>query len=332
MISENGADFTLLQWLKNLVVGYLTWKDPGAYTPFGKTQPALPEDMDVDTLKGKAVRMLHPNQTARAYVEAMNNKPEAFKTVGRDGKESVYSKVKVVDNKETGFSGAIYMNEDGHAVVFYAGMDGRTNPASVTADVRTYWLAEQGYVNNQAGDAQDLYVEAARMANSVEVVGVSLGTIHTNMLAALYGAKATNMSDIGLPPVYETKEGIGNVRDNVVSLRVEGDSPPVLPGWLSGILSGMGKNVGGYGDGVMYAGKIHSREVTLARPTDEQILGAVAEATPQHGELVKSNTEGLEHLPQAYMFAQDRIFEAEQQSAGARANNFYNNIAPGQQI
>lgn len=321
MISENGADFSLTQWLKNLIVGYLTWKNPEESTPFGKTQPSLPDDLDADILKGKAVRMLHPNQTARAYVDAMNNSPESFKTVDRDGKEALFSKVKVADNPETGFSGAIYMNEDGHAVVFYAGMDGRTDPDSVTADVRTFWQAEQGYVNNQAGDAQDLYVEAAEMAKSVEVVGLSLGTIHTNMLAALYGAQATNMSDIGLPSVYATDSGIENVKNHVVSMRVEGDRPPVLPGVLTGILSGIGKAVGGYGDGVMYAGKIHGQEIILARPSDEQIIGAVVEATPQHEELVKANTEGLEHLPQAYMFAQEASHKTEQPQTG-QANDF----------
>lgn len=293
-----GAAFTPGQWANNFTTGLATWWNPQDGSIYKHEHPRLPEGVTPDILAAKAERVLNPNATARAFTEAMVNQPKVLSAPDARGNVSTYSQVMTVDDKETGFSGAIYMNEKGHAIVFYPGMNGRSDPTSIPADVVSYWQSEQGLVNNQAGQAQDLYVTAASMAKSVETVGMSLGTVHTNMLAGKYGAKATNLSDIGLPSVYMTDESVRNIRSNVISMRVEGDTPPKFP-----VL-----NVGGYKDGFLYAGKVYGQEQVLPRPQDEQILKAVHDITPQHDQYVDKRYPcegGLEHLPQAYMVAQE---------------------------
>lgn len=293
-----GAAFTPGQWAGNFATGLATWWDPQDGSIYKHEHPPLPQGVTPEGLAAKAERVLASNTTARAFTDALVNQPNAFKAPDAQGKLSTYSKVMVVDHKESGFSGAIYMNENGHAVVFYPGMNGRSDPASVSADVVSYWQSEQGLVNNQAGRAQDLYVTAASMAKSVETVGMSLGTVHTNMLAGLYGAKGTNLSDIGLPPVYMTDESVKNIRNNIISMRVEGDVPPKFP-----VL-----NVGGYKDGLLFAGQVFGKKIDLQRPKDKEILKAVHDLTPQHDKYVDKSYPcqgGLEHLPQAYMVAQE---------------------------
>ena len=328
--STHGVDFSFSEFIANLLIGFFAWLNPEAVSKFGKEIPPLEHGMTAEILESKAARVLSPKDAGYGFVESVNNKAEFFNVMNAQGAMETYSLVERVDNKENGFSGAIYRNETtGHAVVFYEGMTARSDKAGVALDTKNYWLAEQGYVDNQMPDAQRLYTKAAQMSDSVEIVAHSMGTMHANTMAALYKAKVTNMSDIGLPKLYATAEGIENVRNNVTSLRIEGDGPPELPSLAKTILQGMGHAVGGYGDGRLYAGKIHGQEIVMARPGHEQIMQAAHKHTPQDVAFYAKD-KGLEHSTLAYALAMEGVREAAPQVEPA--NNFYNHIAPGQQI
>lgn len=108
-----GAAFTPGQWAGNFATGLATWWDPQDGSIYKHEHPPLPQGVTPEGLAAKAERVLASNTTARAFTDALVNQPNAFKAPDAQGKLSTYSKVMVVDHKESGFSGAIYMNENG---------------------------------------------------------------------------------------------------------------------------------------------------------------------------------------------------------------------------
>ncbi len=255
-----------------------------------------PLEIGEDLLKN-AQRKLNPLHAPQAYFDSIGNpdKPgEAAQEIvtryaGSNEKITLTLK-KFIDDPETGFKGAIYLNkQDGHAFVIYGGMDMMNGMQ--TNDMAT--IAQAGLrkkVNQQCGPAQQLYTEALTMegVKSVEVVGYSLGAMLANDMAARLSAKATNIADIGLPDVKNTDgksmytdAHFANIGKNVVVLKMPNDPYYAL------------------------AGKVHAAQIiSMPYISPQQVITAMGTSISNPATF---NTHVLPHRPEAFVLASQML-------------------------
>jgi hypothetical protein len=181
--------------------------------------------------ESKAERKLTASGAVESYKEAIDdNKKQIEVTYDGDTKPTKLTLMDSVNDPKTGFKGAIYMDDNGHAVVFYGGMSEEGNDRRHGNEETLVQASLKGQVNEETGEAQALYLKAVSMSKSTEIVGYSLGSMLANDMAARFNAKSTNIADIGLPDVkgkdgqsLYTEEQKQNIKNNVVSLEVSGD-------------------------------------------------------------------------------------------------------------
>ncbi len=303
-----------------LLTGLTEIFSAAAQRVFGETDldhalPALPDGLDEDLLLQKAQRLIHPYEIGHIFTEN-DVRGAAHLTVSDiDGNELVFREVHSVDNPETGFVGKIFFNDaHNHALVVYSGMDGHRDPESVPKDIESYMQAYAGHANAQALEAQELYLHAAEMAGSVEIMAHSMGTIHLDTAAARFGAVGTNIADMGLPAAVHTSQLLHygehysqKIADNVTSYNIPTDRPPQMD-FLRGVyeMTGIGNP-----DGMLYAGPVHATQVTLPTPAHEDILAELAKHDSAQAAYFSADGPcggaGADHIVVAYKVAFDEL-------------------------
>jgi hypothetical protein len=263
------------KWLTKLSNKY--FRD--GYDKFPPVDPALADD-----LASKPTRKIDETVVPRAYVESIRNTDtppaEKISTIYSDGRgQATLHLKKYVKHEESGFRGAIYQDGDGHAIVFFSGMDVKAggNLRDFEAIVQTKMMKNS--VNRQTPHAQELYLEAVREAVSVEIVAYSLGSMLASDLAARLGAQVTAFADIGLPDrnhMY-TDEQISRIKPNVLSL------------WLlSDLFAGK-------------AGPVHGTVINLPAVEGDEVLKEIGTKTK-----FNARSTVVAHDPKAYMLASEK--------------------------
>jgi hypothetical protein len=251
--------------------------------------PIIEENMANDIAQ-KPARKIHALAAPRAYLEAIGDaqkQPAQDIRIMRGTRDEMALHLKkYVNDNETGFRGAIYESAQGHAIVFFSGMNLKNGDIHDLEAIAQAKLMDR--VNQQIPPAQELYLQAVKSSKSVEIVGYSLGSMLASDLAARLGAKATTLADIGLPDgkrpdgqsLY-TQQQLQNVKDNVLALRLPNDP-----------FSGK-------------AGKVYGTIVELPHVTQREMAGAL-----QNPGLTSNFNEqsawGI-HNPKAYMAASEKI-------------------------
>lgn len=155
-----------------------------------------------DTFNG-----LNPLTAPALYSRHFGKKEDTITAVAQNGSLMKLEMLSsLVDNK-TGFRGDVMIDKStGHAIILYKGMDVplRNEGNGRTGFLRDAFTAAQALIsggrNQQTPFAEKLYLDTVNNPDvkSVEVVGFSLGTLHTNYIAAKYGVKGTVLADLGL--------------------------------------------------------------------------------------------------------------------------------------
>jgi|GEM_PF-5246854 len=245
---------------------------PEQITPWSETRADNPVELP-NELSEKNSRLFDPMATADLYYELYDNAAQTVKvTHPETDNTETYKLVANVSNPESSSHLKVIMNPETHHYIMLAkGMDlfGRDEGAGKLVGPLID-LAERGSAENNSCltnpvlDAETAYLELLQNPNvkSLEVVGYSIGTISTNYLAAVYGAKTTNIADLGVPGsdsalsphlrsvlpnhfntcangLYPPATGafVQNLNDNVIGLKMRAD-------FLGGTVGGVGKEYG----------------------------------------------------------------------------------------
>lgn len=260
------GDFSGLQDIITALFAYLE----GMLMEGDYALTALPEDIN-------SVSCLLPNDAAQAYMAAIDEKRDQITVRYHGSDEDVTLTLQeYVEDDRTGFRGAIYMDSNGHSIVFYGGMDEMKNAIAAGKDITTIAQANSGSAGDQFGQARALFDRAVSLSKTVEVVGYSMGSMYANRLGA-EGVKAITISDIGLPDLKNASgqsffgpEHHQNIAKNVTALNIQND--PF----------------------VGFVGPVHGRTV---------ILNSTADALSQDTQAARSAFNILQpeaHLPIAY--------------------------------
>jgi hypothetical protein len=272
-------DGWLDRWLTKLSNKHFTQGLPD----FPSVQEELKSHID-----SKPIRKIDATAAPRAYIDSIRDasKPPAQQIstqyVGEVEQATLHLKQSVKDS-DSGFRGAIYQDDNGHAIVFFSGMDIHSGGSLRDFEAIVQAKMMKQSVNHHIPPAQELYLQAVRESTSVEIVAYSLGAMLANDMAARLGAKATTFADIGLPDrnhMY-TEEQIQRIKDNVLSLRLESDQFTAK------------------------AGPVHGTIVDLPAVTGGEVLSTLSSKGNfnEHSKLVV-------HDPKAYMLASEKIIPA----------------------
>ncbi|HBR68889.1 MAG TPA: hypothetical protein DEA55_05890 [Rhodospirillaceae bacterium] len=165
---------------------------------------ALPEN-----LATKNVRTLNPLAAPDLYYELYDN--AAVKVKITDPKTIDVQRYELKSNINNPNSSAHFKvlksPETGHHILIAKGMDlpGRDEGAGKSGfieDLKQQDSAEDnGCITDQILDAEQAYLNLLQNpeVKSIEVIGYSIGSIQANYLASVYGAKVTNIADLGVP-------------------------------------------------------------------------------------------------------------------------------------
>lgn len=181
-----------------------------------------------------AIRHSDPLFVPAAYLQASQETPPDTITMNYDGQTDPVTLARdaelQVADEETGMAASVFVDENGHAVIFIKGMDMKED--QMVRDAATVVMGDvKGVLNPQVATAAALYADVSEKYDSVEVVGYCLGTLSTNYLAAHMGAKVTNIADLGANPELKDPDGnivydaaaIENLGNNVVTLHFDKD-------------------------------------------------------------------------------------------------------------
>lgn len=180
----------------------------GDIKPWSGTRTESPPELPPD-LALKNTRHLNPLAAPALYFELYDNNAEAVNvTDPRTEETQRYELVGNVNNPESSAHFKIVKNsETGHHILIAKGMDlpGRDEGAGQMGfieDLHHLGSAKLGgCMSDPVLDAEKAYLEMLQDPDvkSMEVIGYSIGSIQASYLASVYGAKTTNIADLGTP-------------------------------------------------------------------------------------------------------------------------------------
>ena len=186
-----------------------TTDDQISITPWSATRTNAPVQLP-EELAAKNVRLLDPLIAADLYTEFFENNAETVKITYPDtGNVEIYDQIANLRNHESGTHIQVIGNQETqHYIMLVKGMDAPAKEKNVIlkageplADfIENNRATSFACIGESVLNAEDFYLGILTgHAKTTEVIGYSIGTIPTNYLAAAYGAKVTNIADLGLP-------------------------------------------------------------------------------------------------------------------------------------
>lgn len=176
--------------------------------PWSENRTDVPPVLSPD-LSIKNTRHLNPLAAPALYYELYDNNAEKIRIEDpKTGEVQHYELVANVNNPDSSSHFKIIKNLDtGHHILIAKGMDlpGRNEGAGrtgFTGDLYHHASAKLGgCLTDPVLDTERIYLELLRNpeVKSLETIGYSIGSIGANYLASVYGAKATNLADLGTP-------------------------------------------------------------------------------------------------------------------------------------
>lgn len=178
------------------------------FEPWSTTRSDHPVNLPED-LAAKNTRILNPLAAPDLYYEFYDHSAAEVKVTSKEtGETTTYELVKNINDPDSGFHAKIIKDpETGHHILLAKGMDmpGRDEGAGNLGfmddigDLKNQSL--QTCISDQVMVAENAYLDLLKdpEVKSLEVIGYSVGAIPANYYASVYGAKVTNIADLGVP-------------------------------------------------------------------------------------------------------------------------------------
>lgn len=243
-------------------IDVLPWSTTRSESP-----PRLPSEM-----ADKNVRIVNPLSVPDIYYEFYDRAAESVRISDPVSETSeIYELVENLNDPESGYHAKIIRNpETAHYIILNKGMDmplrdegaGSFGFAQDISDLKASSL--QTCISDQVIAAEEAFLSVLQdpEVQSLEVVGYSIGAIPANYQAAVYGAKVTNIADLGVPgSVEESTQNLlastfnwcsngffpgthgefgENLNNNIIGLKMRAD---VMGGGFGGVGQEFGRQI-----------------------------------------------------------------------------------------